>query len=167
MQSRVGWTLAKIRQNAKNEALVLVSYMTSPDFQIQKHPLFTLNSLPESSVDDATPLTEFDSGEPPKPPRRRPPTGGEFAPTDPSKKLVNLMEELVQKEALTQLAEIEATSDRILDLGDIVAYVLNRLPPLYVATKEGAEYQRQRARNELQQLISQQVTEAIACINRP
>lgn len=34
-------------------------------------------------------------------------------------------------------------------------------PLLYATTHEGAEYQRQRAREELQGLISQQVTEGI------
>jgi hypothetical protein len=60
------------------------------------------------------------------------------------------------------VAEIEATSDRTLDLGDIAAYALNRLPPLYATTEEGATYQRQRAKEELQGLIAQQVGEAIA-----
>jgi hypothetical protein len=143
-----------------------MSYMTNPNSRPSNYPLATLNSRYESSVDDATPLTESDSGEPPKPPRRRPPTGGELEPTEPGEKIVNVMEELVQEEAIAQLVEIEATSAGIQKLGDIVAYVLNRVPPLYATTKEGAEYQQQRARDELQQLISQQVTEAIAWIDR-
>ena len=78
------------------------------------------------------------------------------------------MEELVLSEAITRVAEIEATSDQVLDVGDIAAYALNRLVPLYATTEEGAEYQRQRAKKELQGLISQQVGEAIALsINRP
>ncbi|MFW6264126.1 MAG: late competence development ComFB family protein, partial [Cyanobacteriota bacterium] len=57
---------------------------------------------------------------------------------------------------------IEATSDRVIDVGDIAAYALNRLPPLYATTEEGATYQRQRATEELHDLITQQVTEAIS-----
>lgn len=80
----------------------------------------------------------------------------------PRKQFINVMEELVLTEAISRVAEIEATSDRVLDVGDIAAYALNRLPPLYATTEEGANYQRQRAKEELQDLISQQVSEAIA-----
>lgn len=80
----------------------------------------------------------------------------------PRKQFINVMEELVLTEAIARVAEIEATSDRTLDLGDIAAYALNRLPPLYATTEEGADYQRQRAKEELQGLIAQQVGEAIA-----
>ncbi|MFB2972000.1 late competence development ComFB family protein [Aerosakkonema sp. BLCC-F183] len=79
----------------------------------------------------------------------------------PRKQFINVMEELVLTEAISRVAEIEATSNRALDVGDIAAYALNRLPPLYATTEEGANYQRQRAREELQDLITQQVREAI------
>ncbi|MGL4883024.1 MAG: late competence development ComFB family protein, partial [Waterburya sp.] len=43
-----------------------------------------------------------------------------------------------------------------------------RLPPLYATTEEGANYQRQRAREELQDLIQTQVKDAIArYLDRP
>ncbi len=79
----------------------------------------------------------------------------------PRKQFINVMEELVLTEAIARVAEIEATSESSIDVGDIAAYALNRLPPLYATTEEGANYQRQRARAELQELISQQVHEAI------
>jgi Late competence development protein ComFB len=86
----------------------------------------------------------------------------------PRKQFINVMEELVLTEAIARVAEIEATSDFTLDLGDIAAYALNRLPPLYATTEEGAEYQRGRAKEDLQILIAQQVNEAIARnIDRP
>ncbi len=86
----------------------------------------------------------------------------------PRKQFINVMEELVLSEAITRVAEIEQTSDTSLDVGDIAAYALNRLPPLYATTEEGANYQRQRAREELQTLIQQQVAEAIArYLDRP
>jgi Late competence development protein ComFB len=86
----------------------------------------------------------------------------------PRKQFINVMEELVLTEAIARVAEIEATSDLTLDLGDIAAYALNRLPPLYATTEEGAEYQRGRAKEDLQILIAQQVNEAIARnIDRP
>ncbi len=79
----------------------------------------------------------------------------------PRKQFINVMEELVLSDAITRVAEIEQTSDTSLDVGDIAAYALNRLPPLYATTEEGANYQRQRARQELQTLIQEQVKEAI------
>ncbi len=79
----------------------------------------------------------------------------------PRKQFINVMEELVLNEAMARLAEIEASSERILDLGDIAAYALNRLPPLYATSEEGAAYQRGRALADLQYLIAQQVKEAI------
>lgn len=86
----------------------------------------------------------------------------------PRKQFINVMEELVLSEAITRVAEIEQTSDTSLDVGDIAAYALNRLPPLYATTEEGANYQRQRAREELKELIQEQVTEAIArYLDRP
>ncbi|MCU0566161.1 MAG: late competence development ComFB family protein [Oculatellaceae cyanobacterium Prado106] len=86
----------------------------------------------------------------------------------PRKQFINVMEELVLTEAIARVAEIEANSDITLDLGDIAAYALNRLPPLYATTEEGADYQRLRAKEELQDLIAQQVNDAIARnIDRP
>lgn len=86
----------------------------------------------------------------------------------PRKQFINVMEELVLTEVIVRVAEIEVTSGQTLDMGDISAYALNRLPPLYATTTEGANYQRQRATEELQGLINQQITEAIArSIDRP
>ena len=86
----------------------------------------------------------------------------------PRKQFINVMEELVLTEAIAQVAEIQVTSDLSLDVGDIAAYALNRLPPLYATTEEGANYQRQRAKEELQSLIASQVGEAVAQnLNRP
>lgn len=78
----------------------------------------------------------------------------------PRKQFINVMEELAIAEVSACIAQIE-TNDCSLDVGDIAAYALNRLPPLYATTEEGANYQRQRAKEELQGLIVQQVEEAI------
>lgn len=77
------------------------------------------------------------------------------------KQFINVMEELVLSKTLTLVAEVEMTSNQPFDVGDIAAYALNRLPPLYATTEEGANYQKQRAKNELQGLIDQQVRDAI------
>jgi hypothetical protein len=66
------------------------------------------------------------------------------------------------------VAEIETTSNRLLDVGDISAYALNRLPPLYATTEEGADFQRERAKDDLKTLISEQVEQAISLyLDRP
>ena len=77
------------------------------------------------------------------------------------KQFINVMEELVLSEAITQVAEEESKKSCQLDIGDIAAYALNRLPPLYATSHEGADYQRKRAKEELKTLIAQQVTEGI------
>jgi hypothetical protein len=78
----------------------------------------------------------------------------------PRKQFINVMEELVISEAITRLAESQTSAEH-LDVGDIAAYALNRLPPLYATTEEGADFQRQRAKEELQKLINEQVEEGI------
>jgi hypothetical protein len=86
----------------------------------------------------------------------------------PRKQFINVMEELVLSEAISRIAEIEVKTDHSIDVGDIAAYALNRLPPLYATTEEGADYQRARAKEQLQELISKQVQEAIdQNLNRP
>ena len=86
----------------------------------------------------------------------------------PRKQFINVMEELVLTEAISQVAEVESKSNQTLDLGDVAAYALNRLPPLYATTEEGASYQRDKARAELSDLIAQQVTESVGrSLNQP
>jgi len=86
----------------------------------------------------------------------------------PRKQFINVMEELVLSESVARVAEIESASNTVLDIGDIAAYALNRLPPLYATTEEGAAFQRKRALAELQTLITQQVKEAIdRSLDRP
>jgi hypothetical protein len=83
--------------------------------------------------------------------------------TVPRKQFINVMEELVLTEAIGQVAVTEANmTEPQLDVGDIAAYALNRLPPLYATTEEGAAYQRQRAKSEMMSLIRQQVKEGIS-----
>jgi hypothetical protein len=92
---------------------------------------------------------------------------GEVVAT-PRKQFINVMEELVISETIAKIAEIETTSDQTLDVGDIAAYALNRLMPLYATTEEGANYQRERAKQELHELITQQVEAGISrYLDRP
>jgi hypothetical protein len=88
--------------------------------------------------------------------------------TVPRKQFINVMEELVLTEVIARITTIEVNGDVQLDVGDIAAYALNRLPPLYATTEEGASYQRDRAQTELKDLIDQQVDAAIIHnLNRP
>jgi hypothetical protein len=80
----------------------------------------------------------------------------------PRKQFINVMEELVLSETITRVAEIEASSDSSLDVGDIAAYALNRLPPLYATTEEGASFQRKKAKEELKDLLTDKIKEAIS-----
>jgi hypothetical protein len=79
----------------------------------------------------------------------------------PRKQFINVMEELVISEAIIRVGAIDSFGQETLDIGDIAAYALNCLPPLYATTEEGASYQRERARAELQDLIQNVVGEAI------
>jgi hypothetical protein len=79
----------------------------------------------------------------------------------PRKQFINVMEELVIEEAIAWAGEIERVARDTPDIGDIAAYALNRLPPLYATTEEGASYQRQRAREDLLEMIQNAVREAI------
>ena len=57
--------------------------------------------------------------------------------TVPRKQFINVMEELVLTVAIGQVAEIEINQTELsLDVGDIAAYALNRLPPLRVGQQE-------------------------------
>lgn len=86
----------------------------------------------------------------------------------PHKQFSNVMEELVLKEAIAQWAIVAETTDTVLDVGDIAAYALNRLPGLYATTSDGAGFHRSLAKGELDQLIVQKVQEAIArCLEQP
>ncbi|MBR8829754.1 MAG: hypothetical protein N5P05_001294 [Chroococcopsis gigantea SAG 12.99] len=80
----------------------------------------------------------------------------------PRKQFINVMEELVISEAIVQVGSANTNLQSGLDVGDLAAYALNRLPPLYATTEEGANYQRQRAREELRELIQSAVKEAVA-----
>jgi len=74
----------------------------------------------------------------------------------------NVMEELVETEAVLQVASLGADAARAMNLGDAVAYALNRLPPLYATSDQGAKCQRERAGVELRILIGDAVREAVA-----
>ena len=87
----------------------------------------------------------------------------------PHKQFINVMEELVVTEAMNQVAHVLQKQNKELDIiADVTAYALNRLPPLYATSEQGANYQRERADQELRSLIEEQVKEGITrFIERP
>jgi hypothetical protein len=76
-----------------------------------------------------------------------------------TKLFVNVIEDLVFLESCRQLS---SASGSALDVGDICAYSLNRLPPLYATTTKGAQYQREYALADLAEQIKNQVAAAIS-----
>ncbi|GAB4277250.1 MAG: late competence development ComFB family protein [Deferrisomatales bacterium] len=75
----------------------------------------------------------------------------------------NVMETMVAEEVDRRLAQEGGNGAPRPDRADVLAFALNRLPPLYATTEAGAQYQRQRARRELAPLIAEQVEEALRC----
>jgi subfamily B ATP-binding cassette protein MsbA len=75
----------------------------------------------------------------------------------------NAMEALVLEETLSQLSVLEANGVSVrCDTGSVMAWALNRLPSLYAATREGAEFQKQVAEDVWRATARERVTEAIA-----
>lgn len=85
----------------------------------------------------------------------------------PRGQFINVMEQVLIEEALRQLAQISPAALGLLDLGEIVAYSLNRLPVLYATTQTGASHQRAHVAETLQAKVAETVTEAIANCQQP
>ncbi|AFY74845.1 Late competence development protein ComFB [Synechococcus sp. PCC 7502] len=73
--------------------------------------------------------------------------------------LKNVLEDIVLSEAIAQLKAIDKSDHS--NLSEIVAYALNRLPPLYASTDRGWLQQRKRAHSELISKIQSTVRQAI------
>jgi Late competence development protein ComFB len=73
--------------------------------------------------------------------------------------LKNVIEEIVLSEAIAQLKDVDKSDAT--NLSEIVAYALNRLPPLYASTDRGWLQQRKRAHSELTPKIQATVRQAI------
>lgn len=61
----------------------------------------------------------------------------------------NALEELVIEEAETQYKRLGADVKKRVDLSEVIAYTLNRLPPMYATTQRGWIQQHKRATQEL------------------
>jgi len=79
---------------------------------------------------------------------------------------VNVMEMLVAQEVDRQLAALSQASVESVAKLDIITYALNRLPPLYAATKEGVFHQKEEAERNHQKAIYLAVKKAISAVQR-
>lgn len=69
----------------------------------------------------------------------------------------NALEELVIEEAEAQYKRLGADIKKRVDLSEVIAYALNRLPPMYATTQRGWTQQRKKAEQELGQAITKTV----------
>jgi Late competence development protein ComFB. len=75
--------------------------------------------------------------------------------------LRNVLEDVVVAEAINQLRfSAEGVRDKI-NISEVAAYALNRLPPLYATTNRGWQQQCRRAEEEFKQQIQQAVEQAL------
>lgn len=78
----------------------------------------------------------------------------------------NIMELLVSDEVDKQLQQLPAKVTSYLNKAELIAYALNRLPPLYATSEKGWQQQCQRAKRELTGKIVAAVRQAIAAVQR-
>lgn len=76
------------------------------------------------------------------------------SPSEAVSKYRNAMETLAVEEIERQLQDLPIEVVNSINKADAIAYALNRLPPLYATTEEGARWQQERARKSLTDLIS-------------
>jgi hypothetical protein len=76
----------------------------------------------------------------------------------------NVIEDIVVKVAIAQLSFLRADIRQQIDLSEVVAFALNRLPPLYVTTEFGWVHQHNHALNDLEGDISNSVRRAIQAL---
>ncbi|WP_019501989.1 late competence development ComFB family protein [Pseudanabaena sp. PCC 6802] len=77
---------------------------------------------------------------------------------------INVMEELVVKSAREQVSYLWADEQQRVKLPEIVAFALNRLPPLYVTTQYGWFLQRNYARSKFGDKIFDTVCRAVRAV---
>jgi Late competence development protein ComFB len=78
----------------------------------------------------------------------------------------NVLEKLVVLVAEHLMRDVPPSVSSQIDMPEIVAFALNRLPPMYVTSDRGYKLSRQRAQSELTKEITAQVRQAILKIGR-
>ena len=80
--------------------------------------------------------------------------------------LKNVLEEIVVVEVQAQLKQLSPSAREAINLSEVAAFALNRLPVLYASTSRGWLQQRKRAHNELQQQTVNAVQQALLGVKR-
>ncbi|MGA7937555.1 MAG: late competence development ComFB family protein [Kovacikia sp.] len=78
----------------------------------------------------------------------------------------NVMESLVLEEAEKQFKRLPAKISAYVNKAEVIAYALNRLPPLYATSQKGWQQQRDRASKDMEAKIVVAVRQAIAAVQR-
>ncbi len=87
---------------------------------------------------------------------------------DANYKFSNVLEKLVLSLAYHQIQKLHPAITNIIDLGEVTAYVLNRLPPMYATSEQGFKQLRLRAREVHGKEVVAAIKEAIdTCANSP
>jgi hypothetical protein len=87
-------------------------------------------------------------------------------PVQPAQTYFNVMEALVAEEVDKQRKQLPPKIAHYINNTEVIAYALNRLPPLYATSQQGLQQQRSRATKELQTKIALAVRQALAAIQR-
>jgi len=87
---------------------------------------------------------------------------------DANYQFINVLEKLVLSLAYHQIQKLHPAITNIVDLGEVTAYVLNRLPPMYATSEKGFKQLRLRAREVYGKEVVASINEAIeVCVNSP
>jgi hypothetical protein len=78
----------------------------------------------------------------------------------------NAIEELVAEEIKAQTASLGKAAQENINLSEVAAYALNRLPPMYATSQRGWQQQRNRARAELKSQITSTVRRALVGVRQ-
>jgi hypothetical protein len=76
----------------------------------------------------------------------------------------NILEDLVIKEAKLRIGQLGHEAVQGVSIGEVIAYTLNRLPPMYATTQQGSLRLKARIRNEIGYQISENVRRAISAV---
>lgn len=78
----------------------------------------------------------------------------------------NAVEPLVVEEVQRQMLELPPQLVRYINPAQVIAYALNRLPPLYATSERGWKLQQQRVEKELHSQLMMAVHQGIAAVQR-
>ena len=80
--------------------------------------------------------------------------------------LINVLEDLVQKEVKNQLTNMANVLPRKVGIDDVSAYVLNRLPAMYATTEQGIIWQTQKVQEQISSQIESTVIQSLMALSK-